>query len=106
MSRLVVVLPLEENAYDDARRLLERGPPTDLEATQLDRHDVYLTRREVVFVFETDDAAAALQLSGEDPGLWRAAAEWRKLMAGRPRAARTAYTWRRSTGGGDRGGDA
>jgi hypothetical protein len=95
MTRLVVVVPLREDAYDEARRLLERGPPIELEATSFDRHEVYLTRREVVFVFETPRAAAALELPGEDPELWRVAAEWRKVMAGRPRTARTVYAWSR-----------
>lgn len=40
MSRLVVV-PQKEGRHDEARRLLERGPPIDPEATQLDRHDFY-----------------------------------------------------------------
>jgi hypothetical protein len=53
MNRLVVAVPLREGGYEAARRLLERGPPIDLEATRFDRHEVYLTRHEVVFVFET-----------------------------------------------------
>ena len=103
MTRLVVVLPLREDAYDEARRLLERGPPIDLEATRFERHEVYLTRREVVFVFETPGLAATLELPGEDRELWRVAAEWRNVMAGRPRTARTVYTWSRAddAGGGD-----
>lgn len=102
MNRLVVVVPLLENAFEDARRLLERGPPIDLEATRFDRHDVYLTRHEVVFVFETPRTAAALELPGEDRELWRVAAEWRNVMAGRPRTARTVYAWSR---GDDPSGD-
>ena len=105
MSRPVVV-PLKEDAYDEARWLLERGPPIEVETTGFDQHDVYLARREVVFVFETDDAVAALNLPGEDPELRRTAPEWRKLMAGGPRTARTAYSWRRSEGPGGRGGGA
>jgi hypothetical protein len=97
MNRLVVVVPLRENGYEEARRLLEQGPPIDLEATRFERHEVYLTRREVVFVFETPRtaAAAALELPGEDRELWRVAAEWRNVMAGRPRTARTVYAWSR-----------
>ncbi len=98
-SRLVVVVPLKEDSHEDARRLLDRGPPIDLESTRFDRHEVYLTRNEVVFVFESPGPAATLEIPGEDPGLWRVAAEWRKLMAGRPRTAETVYAWTREEGG-------
>jgi hypothetical protein len=101
VTRLVVVVPLREDAYDEARRLLERGPPIDLETTRFDRHEVYLTRREVVFVFETPHPGATLELPGEDRELWRVAHEWRNVMAGRPRTARTVYAWSRPDDAGD-----
>ena len=53
MSRLVVVVPLADGARERARELLEQGPPFDPAATHLERHSVYLTDREAVFVFET-----------------------------------------------------
>ncbi len=95
MNRLGVVVPLREGGYEAARRLLERGPPIDLEATRFDRHEVYVTRHEGVSFFETPRPAAALELPGEDRELWRVAAEWRNMMAGRPRTARTVYAWSR-----------
>ena len=49
MSRLVVVVPLKEGARARARELLEAGPPFELNDTAFDRHDVFLTEREVVF---------------------------------------------------------
>jgi hypothetical protein len=95
-SRLVLVVPLKEGMHNRARELLAEGPPFDLEAATLARHDVYVTRNEVVFVFESLEGAA-LKLPGEDLALWRAANEWRKLMAGRPRKAETAFSWQHST---------
>lgn len=95
MSKLIVVVPLKDGAYEEARSLLAQGPPFQLEATDFDRHEVYLTEREVVFIFESPQASATLRLPGEDPSLWKAAAAWEKLMAGRPRKAATAYTWAR-----------
>jgi hypothetical protein len=96
VRRLVVVVPLAEGAQERARELLADGPPFDLGDTQFVRHDVYLTASEVVFVFEAgDDEPATLSIRAEDPSVWRAAAAWRPLMAGRPRTAETIFTWER-----------
>jgi hypothetical protein len=95
VSNLVVVLPFKEGAHERARALLAEGPPFDLQATGFDRHEVFLTEREVVFVFEAPGSSATLKLPGEDPSLWRVAAAWQPLMVGRPRKAETAYSWTR-----------
>jgi hypothetical protein len=96
MSNLVVVLPLKEGAHERARALLAEGPPFDLERTGFDRHQVFLTEREVVFVFEAPGSAATLVLPGEEPSLWKVAAAWQPLMAGRPRKGETVYAWARA----------
>jgi hypothetical protein len=57
---------------------------------------VYATNREIVFVFESPGPTATLRLGAEDPSVWKVAREWRKLMAGRPRKAQTAFSWVRS----------
>lgn len=99
MSRLVLVVPLQEGVSDKARALLAQGPPFELLHTELDRHEVYLTESEVVFVFESPGSSATLRLPGEDPSLWKAAAAWQQLMAERPRRAETAYSWARPDNG-------
>ncbi|MGH2995950.1 MAG: hypothetical protein ACRDON_07620 [Gaiellaceae bacterium] len=97
MSRLVVIVPLKAGMRERADGLLKDGPPFDLEKTQFDRHHVFVTDREVVFVFESDGSSPTLHLPGEDPGVWRAAKAWRQVMAERPRIASTAYSWVRTT---------
>ena len=96
MSRLVVVVPLNPGAREQAEELLREGPPFDLEATQFDRHHVFVTDREVLFVFEGEGPSRALQLPGEDPAVWRAAEAWQECMAERPRLASTAFSWVRT----------
>ena len=64
MSRAVVVLPLREGASERAAQLLRSGPPFDPEEVGLDRHHVFLTDEEAVFVFESDDLEAAERLIG------------------------------------------
>lgn len=96
MSRLVVILPLKAGGRDRAEELLGQGPPFDLEATQFDGHHVFLTDREVVFVFEGAGPGRTLELPAEDPALWRAADSWAECMSERPRIASTAYSWLRT----------
>jgi hypothetical protein len=96
VSRLVLVVPLKEGAAARARRLLEEGPPFELGASELERHEVFLTDREVVFVFETKGDAPPLKLRAGDPTLRKAATAWRECMAGRPRKAETAFSWTRT----------
>ena len=99
MSRLVIVVPLKDGAHESARALLAHGPPFELERTDFDRHEVYVTPREVVFLFESLAPSATLRLPGEDPSLWKVAAEWEKLLAEKPRKAETAYSWTRPEDG-------
>jgi hypothetical protein len=100
MTSLVVVAPIQEGMREEARRLLEQGPPFDLELTEFDRHTVFVTSREVVFVFEAA-GEAVLRVPGEDPALWRAATEWRRVLAGAPRVAANAFRWSRPADGDD-----
>lgn len=95
MSELVVIVPLKEGAYEQARALLASGPPFDLEKTEFVRHRVHATKQEVVFVFDSP-GPATLRLPGEDVSLRKAAAAWQKLMAGRPRKAETLFSWTRA----------
>ncbi len=97
MSRLVAVLPLKPGARGRAEALLREGPPFDLEQTRFDRHQVFVTDREVVFVFERGGPGHTLELPAEDPALWKAAAGWQACLSERPRVAVTAYAWERST---------
>ena len=95
MSRLVVVVPLKEGAHARAKALVEEGPPFELEETEFDRHHVFLTQQEAVFVFEAPGSKATLSFPAEDVRLWKAAAAWAECMASRPRKAQTVYFWER-----------
>jgi hypothetical protein len=95
MSRLVVVAPLRPGMRERAAELLTEGPPFVLEETDFDRHDVFLTDDEVVFVFEGDAGKGPLRLDAEDPSLLVAAEAWQDLLAERPRLATTAFSWTR-----------
>jgi hypothetical protein len=95
MSRLVVVVPLQQGARDRARLLLGKGPPFDPDAAGLERHHVFLTDDEAVFVLEAD-APDAVERLASDPTIWEAMAGWNDLVAGPPRMAEDVYSWVRS----------
>lgn len=95
MSRIVVVAPLKAGSRDAARLLIENGPPFDPGKTSLTAHEVFLTDREVVFLFEGENARAAVEELVGDPGVWRAATAWRECLDGRPRLADETYVWTR-----------
>ena len=96
MTQLVRVVPLKEGTAARARELLGEGPPFELETTELERHEVFLTDREAVFVFEAVGDAPPLRLQAGNPTLRAAATAWRECMAGRPRTAETAFSWTRT----------
>ena len=95
MSRLIVVVPLKDGGRAKAEKLLEQGPPFDIEGTHLERHEVFLSDREVIFDFETPDTEPPIELYAEDPALPEAATAWEEIKAGSPRKAQQVFSWRR-----------
>jgi hypothetical protein len=94
--RTAFVAPLAEGAFERARALLQDGPPFDPAETALDRHEVFLTSHEVVFVFESRAGMDALEPLLAEPDLWASAAAWRDMLAGPPRLAEDVYSWSRA----------
>lgn len=89
-EHVAVVLPLKPDAHALARRLIERGPPFDLDELPGIRHSVYLGRASVVFVFEGEGARGVVERLLRRPGLWRAGVAWRECAAGRPHVTSSA----------------
>ena len=92
--RATVVVPLKPGAIDRFRALVAHGPPFDPAETALTRHQLLLTPKEAIFVFEaqTEEGLSAL-LSELD--IWAAAVAWHDLVDGPPRLAEVAYAWER-----------
>ena len=57
---VAIVVPIRRGSAEAARRLVEKGPPFDVERLGLERHHVFFSEREVVFFFEGDSATAAV----------------------------------------------
>jgi hypothetical protein len=90
-TSVAVVVPLRRGARERTKALIERGPPFD--PAPFDRHHVYLTSREAVFVFEGEDVRESLERLASAPALWREATEWAGVIGGRPRLADEEYRW-------------
>jgi hypothetical protein len=93
--RIAIVLPLKDGAHEAVRALLEAGPPFDPDALGLDRHQVFLTGSEALFIFESGLGAKALEPLLADPELWQSAAAWHEHLAGPPRIAEDVFSWER-----------
>ena len=94
MSRAVIVVPLRTGTRDRAAQLLSGEPPFDPETVGLERHQVFLSDEEAVFVFEADSRDAAEKLIGEER-FWSAVSAWKEIVEGPPRLAEDAYSWTR-----------
>ncbi|MGZ4419669.1 MAG: hypothetical protein ACXVRV_16055 [Gaiellaceae bacterium] len=94
--RIAIVLPLREDAHDAVQTLIAAGPPFDPDSVDLDRHLVFLTESEAVFVFESTRGADALEPLLQEPKLWQSVAAWHDYLAGPPRFAEDVYSWERS----------
>src|SRR6187401_2711893 len=93
---VAIVVPIRRGSAEAARRLVEKGPPFDVERLGLERHHVFVSEREVVFFFEGDSATAAVDAVSRSPGVLNAAVRWRGILAGRPRLAEERFGWARS----------
>ena len=94
MQGIAVIARLKPGTEAQVEALLAEGPPFDPHDLGFERHSVFLTSDEVVFVFEGVHAGAmVLQASRQlDAGVLGA---WEPLIEGLPKIARGAYAWTR-----------
>jgi hypothetical protein len=100
MEKLALVARLKEGSEPKAAELLAKGAPFDPAEHGLERHTVYLSAAEVVFVFEGHEVERLVDELIDDPFQWKlltAFDAWRELVDGPPHIARTAYSWERAT---------
>jgi hypothetical protein len=89
VSRVVIVIPLKPGTSGRVASLFRHGPPFDPEAAGLERHHVFVTEHEAVFVLEGETREAIERLARE-AGAWSG---WIELAAGPPRLAEDVYDW-------------
>ncbi len=75
MYRFVITARLREGSAETVAQILREGPPFVISETSLDRHEVFLSEDEVVFLFEGSHAEdEAMRLQRAPQGLHRRAA--------------------------------
>jgi hypothetical protein len=92
---IAVVVPIRRGTAEAARGLIEEGRPFDVEDVGLERHHVFVSEREVVFFFEGESAAAAVDALTRSPDVLKAVVRWRAILGGRPRIAEERFGWTR-----------
>jgi hypothetical protein len=93
VEQVAVVLPLRPGALEAARELVAEGPPFDPAEAEIERHAVFLTEREAIFVFSGADACEHLRGFLEDTAVWRAADRWAACLDGPPRLAEATFSF-------------
>jgi hypothetical protein len=83
-EEVAVIVPLKPGRLERAKGLIADGPPFDPAVLGLERHRVYISERQAVFVFTGPKMRARLEQVTHDPTLWRAGLAWAACIAGRP----------------------
>jgi hypothetical protein len=99
MERVAIIARLKPGAEPRAAELISAGPPFDPEGSGFDRHSVYLSASEVMFVFEAHEVEWLVDALIDEPFHWmldKAIDEWRPLVDGPPRISRNLFSWERS----------
>jgi hypothetical protein len=92
-DRVVVVAQLKHGARDKAQELIRVGPPFEPRELGFERHGVYLSSDEVVFLFE--GPSAGRRLANMIDGMVTSASfsAWAPLLKGTPRIAHEHFFW-------------
>jgi hypothetical protein len=96
VKRVAIVARLLPGTQERARDLLSEGPPFDLAESGFDRHAVFVSDSEVVFVFEGDEVEWKLDDLVSDffeAELQQTLGRWHELVEGEPKLAEEAYFW-------------
>ncbi len=93
-DRVVVVARLKNGTHDQATELIAAGPPFEPGALGFERHAVYLSSEEVIFLFEGPSAARRLADMIDDMVTSASFSGWARLLKGTPRIAHEHYFWK------------
>lgn len=99
MERLALIGRLKPGTETEAAELIAKGPPIDLAAHEFERHTVFLSAGEVVFVFEGREVEWLVDEMVDNPFEWPLADTlelWAPLIDGPPHIAREQYFWERT----------
>jgi hypothetical protein len=93
VQRLAVIAKLKPGSEDRAAELIEQGPPFSPKEAGFQRHAVYLTSDQVVFVFEGGKLNDLLSKVIRNPSSAGSFGDWERIIEGMPRVAHEVYSW-------------
>jgi hypothetical protein len=97
VQRLAVIAHLKPGTHDEAKRLIDEGPPFDPAELGFERHFVFHGGEDVVFVFEGADVELLVRALANDPARAAAFGAWGPILVETPRMAHETYSWERRT---------
>lgn len=92
-NKLAIVVPIREGQRETVREYLSEGPPFDLAAAGIDRHEAFLTENEVIFVFGASAGLSPLEHILAEPEFWEVVSSWERVISAQPRAADIMFDW-------------
>ena len=92
----MISVTLKRGSAAAVRQILREGPPFDLEQTPLERHLVFLTRDELVFLFEGEHAEEVAKRLLKSPRVLGQASRIGAHIRGKPRVPEEVYAWERT----------
>ncbi|SRR6266508_1907995 len=98
MERVAVVGNLKPGAEARAEALIKEGPPFNPEENGFERHAVFLSGDQIVFVFEGGRLDQLLHSVVAAPDVAAKLRAWEPLLEGVPSIAHSAYFWQRGNG--------
>ena len=96
VERLAVIAKLKEGTAEQAATLVRRGPPFDPGESGFERHAVYLSADQVIFLFEGDAADRGVEEILANGTRSAALGAWGPLLDQVPQLAVEGYYWKRT----------
>ena len=93
-DKISVIAQIRPGKRDELERLLENGPPFDLEHEGFDRHEVFLGDSDVVFLFSGAGAFTQLERMAASRALFAHVLKMTGLVSA-PRVLNQTFEWHR-----------
>lgn len=94
-QRIAVIGKLKPGSLERAEEIIvEHGPPFDLDEAGLERHSVFLSSDNVVFVFEGPNVERAVGRLVDDPAVSGSFSVWGPVLDGTPQLAHERFFWK------------
>lgn len=101
-EKICVVAQIRPGKRDELARILEQGPPFDLEAEGFERHEVFLGDTDVVFLFTGPSAVGHLERMAASRSLFSLVVKMTGLVSA-PRMLNQTLEWHRTAEVGEAG---